>query len=376
MKRDRCTQKLREMIDSGKFSKGMLLPSERVLAAELGVSRITLRKALEPLVQEGVLENQPGRGTLVSETPSGDEQLKLGWKIIALLLPDISNRFFGEVAESIEYAALQRGYQILLCNSRHRVHLEEFHIRNLVQRRVDGVILAHDPHEEVPKALSQLQQAGIPTVLLFTSAEKSECDSVVLDDRAGVEQALRYLWSLGHRRIGFCRPLAGEKPHIRETYFQEAMARNGWRVPAEHILDVVGRPEDEFAATVKSLHGKTDGPTAFLCGNDHVALMLVRQANSLGIEIPRQLSIVGFDNLRFVEHLPVPLTTVDQPKQAMGRRAAEILFERISEGPQSVPHHEVFTPHLVIRESCSVPQPVFDRATRPADVIGGAQNEL
>lgn len=360
------------MIDSGKLTKGALLPSERTLAAELGVSRVTLRKALEPLVQEGILESQPGRGTLVADLVSNDEQ---GWKIIALLLPDISNRFFGEVAESIEYAALQRGYQILLCNSRHRVHLEEFHIRNLVQRRVDGVILAHDPHEETPKALAQLRQAGIPTVLLFTSAEKSEFDSVVLDDRAGVDQALRYLWSLGHRRIGFCRPLAGGKPHIRETYFLEAMARNGRKVPEEHILDVAGRPEDEVAAALRRFRRKADAPTAFLCGNDHVALMLVRQANSAGIEIPRELSIVGFDNLRFVEHLPVPLTTVDQPKQAMGRRAAEILFERISEGPQSVPHHEIFTPHLVIRESCSVPRAVFDRTMKPAE-LRGVKSEL
>lgn len=373
MKRNLCTQKLREMIDSGRFVKGTLLPSERMLAAELGVSRITIRKALEPLVQDGILENQPGRGTLVSEGTS-DEAAKLGWKIIALLLPDISNRFFGEVAESIEYAALQRGYQILLCNSRHRPHLEEFHIRNLVQRKVDGVILAHDPHEEMPSSFAQLEQARIPTVLLFTSARQSDCDSVVLDDRAGVDQALRYLFSLGHKRIGFCRPLAG-RPHMRETYFLEGMARHDLRVPPEHVLDIVGKPENDIAAALKVLRRGPNAPTAFLCGNDHVALMLVKQANAVGIQIPVDLSIVGFDNLRFVEHLAVPLTTVDQPKQTMGRRAAEMLFERISEGPQSAPRHEVFTPHLVIRESCSVVWSPVGRGMRKPEIIAGIHEE-
>jgi GntR family transcriptional regulator, arabinose operon transcriptional repressor len=329
-----------------------LLPTERSLADQLGVSRPTLRRALEPLVQEGLLETQPGRGNLVPEKPLGDSD-RADWKVLALVLPDIANRFFSEVAESIEYAALQRGYQILLCNSRHQPHLEEFHIRQIVTHRVKGVILAHDPHQEVTGSLELLQNAGIPMVLLFSTAREADCDSVVLDDRGGVEQALRYLCSLGHRRIAFCRPLPGPRPHPRETHFRDFMERNDG-LSGDAILDVVGRPDEEVQARLRTVLRGSEAPTACLAGNDHAALILMTNLAALDIVVPDEFSVIGFDNLRYVQHLPVPLTTIDQPKQEMGRRAAEMLFERMDVGSRVPFRNEVFTPHLVIRESCSL----------------------
>lgn len=356
MKREQITQTLRERIEKGVFPRGSLLPSERHLATELGVSRLTLRRAIEPLVQDGTLENQPGRGTLVPDT-NGDDAARLPWKIMALVLPDISNRFFAEVAESVEYAALQQGYQILLCNSRHQPHLEEFHLRQLAERGVDGVLFSHDPHLEMPKAFARLEAAGIPTVVLFTAERLPNCDSIALDDRAGVEQALRYLMSLGHRRIGFVRPVAAGLVHLRETHYKDFLQQQQLCSPDASIIDILDRDETTIRKELEKLlnPNNLDRPTAFLCGNDHVALMLMKQTGALGLKIPQDLSIVGFDNLRFVEHLSVPLTTVDQPKQEMGRRAAEMLFERINTKATTPPRHEVFRPHLVIRDSCAIP---------------------
>jgi LacI family transcriptional regulator len=306
------------------------------------------------LVQEGLLENVPGRGTLVPDNAmAGDAAARSDWKILALVLPDIANRFFSEVAESIEYTALQRGYQVLLCNSRHQPHLEEFHIRQIVTHRVKGVILAHDPHQEVSGSLELLHRAGIPTVLLFSTAREADCDSVVLDDRAGVEQALRYLTSLGHRRIAFCRPLPGPRPHPREIYFQEFM-RRGDESCSDSYLEVAGKSDGEIQQALRALLDREQAPTACLAGNDNVALMLMTNLAALNVEVPESFSVVGFDNLRFVQHLPVPLTTIDQPKHEMGRRAAELLFDRIQAGPNLACRHDVFTPHLIIRESCSM----------------------
>jgi len=356
MKREQITLALRERIENGIFPRGTLLPSERHLAAELGVSRLTLRRAIARLVNDGTLENQPGRGTLVPDT-SGDDTARLPWKIMALVLPDISNRFFAEVAESVEYAALQQGYQILLCNSRHQPHLEEFHLRQLAEHGVDGVIFSHDPHLQMPKAFARLEAAGIPTVVLFTGDLTPNCDSIALDDRAGVEQALRYLFSLGHRRIGFVRPIAAGLVHLRETHYQGFLQQHQLTIPEASIIDIWNRDENTVRKELRTLLSPKNPhhPTAFLCGNDHVALMLMKQAGSLGLRIPQDLSIVGFDNLRFVEHLSVPLTTVDQPKQEMGRRAAEMLFERINTKATTSPRHEVFRPHLILRDSCAVP---------------------
>ncbi|HMF79116.1 MAG TPA: substrate-binding domain-containing protein [Bryobacteraceae bacterium] len=284
---------------------------------------------------------------------SPGETVRTDWKVLAVLLPDIANRFFSEVAESIEYTALQRGYQILLCNSRHQSNLEEFHIRQIVTHRVKGVILAHDPNQEVPHSLKLLREAGIPAVLLFSTTREADCDSVVLDDRAGVEQALRYLFSLGHRRIAFCRPLLGPRPHPREMHYRDLMSH--FELPTSQcIIDVVGRSDNEIQASLRVLLSQPDAPTACLAGNDNVALMLTKNLAAANVSVPEAFSVVGFDNLRFVEHLPVPLTTIDQPKQEMGRRAAEMLLERIDGLSGAAFRQEIFTPHLVIRESCSV----------------------
>jgi DNA-binding LacI/PurR family transcriptional regulator len=361
VKRAQVTETVRKWILSGRLPKGVLLPPERILAKELGVSRPTLRRALEPLVNEGVLENQPGRGTLVAEFAAGVDDVRPDWKVLALMLPDISNRFFIELAESVEYSALQRGYQLLLCNSRHQAHLEEFHIRQIVTHRVKGVILAHDPHQEASAALDLLHDAAIPAVLLFSTARQAECDSVVLDDRAGVEQALRYLASLGHRRIAFCRPLPGPRPHPRETYFGDFVRRNN-SLDGSCRLDVVGRTDEAIQGDLRAILAREDAPTACLAGNDNAALILMTALSALKVAVPEAFSIAGFDNLRYVQHLPVPLTTIDQPKQEMGRRAAELLFERIQAGPTLPARHEVFTPHLIIRESCAVPRPAIPQA--------------
>jgi DNA-binding LacI/PurR family transcriptional regulator len=352
MKRSQVTETIREWIQNGKLERGVLLPSERILAEQLGVSRPTLRRAIEPLVQEGTLENQPGRGTFLPEVAAPADS-RPDWRILALVLPDIANRFFSEVAESIEYTALQRGYQVLLCNSRHQPHLEEFHIRQIVTHRVKGVILAHDPHQEVSGSLDLLRRAGIPTVLLFSTAREADCDSVVLDDRAGVEQALRYLTSLGHRRIAFCRPLPGREPHPREIHFRNFMKR-GDDLDGTCVFDIVGKPDPEIQEILRHDLGRYGSPTACLAGNDNAALLLMTSLAAMNIPVPESFSVVGFDNLRYVQHLPVPLTTIDQPKQEMGRRAAELLLERIQTGPQLAARQEVFTPHLIIRESCSM----------------------
>ena len=336
------------------------MPSERTLAAELGVSRPTLRRALEPLVEEGLLQNHPGMGTSVAGSDEDDEADRT-WKILALLLPDITNRFFSEVTEAIEYTALQRGYQLLLCNSRHQIHLEEFHIRQLVERRVDGVVLAHDPYQDMPASINLLHEAGIPTVLLFSSPHHVNYDSVILDDRAGVDQGMRYLTSLGHRQIAFCRPVPGARPHPRELEYRELMHALG---VAPCVLELLGVEDSEVQRILSELLSAKQPPTAFFAGNDHMAVLLMKHLGALGVEVPGQVSVLGFDNLRVSENLPVPLTTIDQPKQEMGRRAVELLFERMAAGPAMPMRREVFSPHLIIRNSCGVA--AFKRATATA----------
>jgi LacI family transcriptional regulator len=273
---------------------------------------------------------------------------------LGLVLPEFENRFYTEITEAIEYTAQQRGYQVLLCNSRHQPAIEEAHIRLLAEQKVNGVLLAHDPSMPFPPAARMLHDEHIPYVALFTAPAAVSCDSVMVDEYAGITQMLRYLVSLGHRQIAFCRPIAADRPHPRETAYRQFMQQNGWDVP-DHFLvphEAVHNPGGREA--LRALLARDPAPTALLAGNDRTALLVMKHMAELGISVPQEISVAGFDNLRFTEHLGVPLTTIDQPKREMGRRATELLLERIEFSVASAPRVEVFQPHLIIRESCGV----------------------
>jgi LacI family transcriptional regulator len=361
LKHEQITQQLRERLQQEVYETGDFLPAERLLAEEFGVSRPTLRKALEPLVEAGALVNLPGIGTRVASTNAStngtqksfhmEAVARTDWRIIALLLPDITNRFFIEVTEAIEYTALQRGYQLLLCNSRHQGSLEAVHLRQLAERGVDGVIIGHDPNQEPPETLRLLEEAGIPFVFLFSNPRAARYDSVVLDEQSGVQQALKYLFSLGHREIAYCRT-AGIVPHPRETAYRTILEEQGLTVRESHILPFEKLEGAAGLEAVRKLLAAKPKPTAVFAGNDHSALLLLKHLAALNVRVPEDLSVIGFDNLSFTEHLTTPLTTVDQPKQEMGRRAVELLLERITFPLTAEPRREVLHPHLIIRESC------------------------
>jgi LacI family transcriptional regulator len=353
-KKEEIHRELTARLEKGVYAPGNFLPPERLLAEEFKISRPTLRKALEPLVAAGLLVIHPGIGTRVAVPGQDEKALPKSRQIIGLLQPDITDQFYSELTESIEYCALHRGYHLLLCNSWHQLAIEELHIRHLANRPVSGVILAHGPQLRMPTAVSLLDAAGIPYVLLFSSPGEVACDSVMVDDRSGVEQIMRYLLSLGHRHVAFCRAVPGEQPHPREREYHRFMAQNNLPVAPHFVVPFESLSDTACRATLERLFQQLPRPTALFCCNDHLAMVVMKHLSDLGIKVPQEVSVAGFDNLRFTEHLPVPLTTVDQPTQEMGRRAVELLLERV-EVSRDRPHRsEVLHPHLIIRDSCAM----------------------
>jgi LacI family transcriptional regulator len=357
LKQEEVTAALRARIAAGQYRSGELIPPERALAEEFGVARPTLRKALDPLILEGLAVKVPGIGTRVTAKEAAAVNGKSRWRVLGLLIPDFSNRFFVEVTEAVEHTALQRGYQLLLCNSRHNAGLEEWHLRQLAERAVDGVVVAHDPYRELPRSLEQLEAASIPFVFLFAAPAEARFDTVVLDERNGVEELMNYLFSMGHRRIAFCRPNEGETRHPRERAFRDIMEAAGHSLPESLVIPLDALTGPRGPAALKRVFSGRNAPTAVFAGNDRTALLLLKQFAQLGISVPDQVSVIGFDNLRFTEDLPVSLTTVDQPKQDMGRRAVELLLEKVELGRSNAPRHEIFRPRLVIRASCGIARP-------------------
>jgi DNA-binding LacI/PurR family transcriptional regulator len=354
LKQEEVTAALRARIAAGQYRSGELIPPERALAEEFQVARPTLRKALDPLIHEGLAIKVPGIGTRVTAKEAAPANGRSRWRVLGLLIPDFNNRFFIEVTEAVEHTALQRGYQLLLCNSRHDAGLEDWHLRQLAERAVDGVVVAHDPYRELPRSLTQLEEAGIPFVFLFAAPGAAAFDTVVLDERSGVDELMNYLFSLGHRRIAFCRPNEGETRHPRERAFRDIMDGAGLALPENQVIPLEALMGPRGSTALKRIFSTRNAPTAVFAGNDRTALLLLKHIAQLGIAVPEQVSVIGFDNLRFTEDLPVGLTTVDQPKQDMGRRAVELLLEKVELGRSSEPRHEIFRPRLVIRASCGI----------------------
>jgi DNA-binding LacI/PurR family transcriptional regulator len=218
---------------------------------------------------------------------------------------------------------------------------------------VAGVILAHDPYMNFPEAAVLLREAAIPYVALFTAPSTVECDSVAVDDFSGVQQAMRYLFALGHKSIGFCRPVRSEVPHPREQAYRQTMQEHSLPVENHFLVTLEMLEERRFAHELGAVLAANPAPTAFVAGNDQTALLMMKRLSSLGRNVPKDISVLGFDNLAFGELLPTALTTVNQPKREMGRRALEILIEHIELPSAPKPRHEVFETYLIIRDSCS-----------------------
>ena len=345
----RLRRRIAEMSGGNDF-----LPSERTLSVELGVSRPVLRRSLRSLLESGELVGHPGIGTRIAPPDSRKRTPSEAPPIIGLLLPDLGSPFFSEITESIEYAALQHGYQVLLCNSQHQLAFEERHLTQLAAQRVSGVILAHDPHMAFPESAVLLREAGIPYVALFTAPSGAECDSVAVDDFSGIDQAIRYLVSLGHKAIGFCRPVHGTAPHPREQAYRKYMLDAGLPQRDHLILPLEILDESSYVQALEAILQSRPSPTAIVAGNDQTALLLMKRLAALGRKVPEQVSVIGFDNLAFTEYLPTALTTVNQPKREMGRRALEILIEHIELASAPTARNEVFETYLIIRDSCAV----------------------
>lgn len=230
-------------------------------------------------------------------------------------------------------------------------------VQRLVEAGVDGVIVP-PPLCDSAQTIGDLDQRGIPVVAVATATPLPEVASVRIDDYAGARAMARHLLELGHTRIGF---IEGDPKHtpaqLRKQAFLDTMAEAGIEVPATHM--VVGmftyRSGLEAARQLLALEPR---PTAIFCSNDDMAAAAMAMAHGMGLRIPDELSIVGFDDTPMATTLWPELTTIRQPVTAMGKAAIALMLERIRdrrEGRERTPRHQVMKFSLVKRQSASAP---------------------
>jgi len=267
---------------------------------------------------------------------------------IGLVIPNVRSLVFPAAIRGIEDTAGQHGYTVVLCNTDENIEKERFYIENLRRRLIDGFIFstARPGHEY----LLDLPSEGVPVVFMIRQLGKS-INTVVLDNEGGAYEATRYMLSRGLKKIALINGSL-ELPLYRHRYegYLRALQEAGAVEPADMVVHGISGWDDGYQV-MKELLEKRHRPDAVFATSDPKAMGIIRAIRDIGLRVPQDISVMGFDNLDFSSQIDPPLTTVAQPFYEMGVRACRRLIQMIEKGQNSRPKVEVLSAQLVIRKS-------------------------
>lgn len=302
------------------------------IAVKAGVSHATVSRALRdhPLVAHQTTTRIKRIAADLDYVPSAlARSLKNGRsKALGVIVSRIDDPYFSEVLQGIEEVLQNEGYAYFLASSNRDFDKEKAIVRIFSEHRVDGVIVCSTPVSKENR--QQLNKFGIPIVLVNNqSADESE-NSIYHDDQFGNRQLTRHLIKLGHTRIGYLgNLLAGRTTKDRLTGFKEEMKANGLSVLDENIFQGPnGRPEGGLVGGEYFLR-LPKPPTAIICFNDMMAVGLIKALRNAKIDVPGDCSVVGFDNISISAYTNPSITTFDQPKHQLGRKAARMMLNTL-----------------------------------------------
>lgn len=268
--------------------------------------------------------------------------------VIGFVVPDATNPFFTELARQVEEVARSHGCVVVFCDAAGDEEREGTYLRNLAEMRVGGVILTSVTTE--PVNLSDLKSVNAPIVLLGDEKHGFGASSVSLDHWRSGYLAMNHLLSLGRREILFAGGPGGRGVlEARYAGSEQAILDHPLGAGVHfHRVDAVGRTVGERAALVDAILAADTRPDAIISGNDMIAIAILNALLRRGIRVPEDIAIVGHDDIEAAHQAVIPITTVRQPIEQLGRLAAELLFR---EGDAPPVRHIVFEPELVVRES-------------------------
>ncbi len=283
------------------------------------------------------------------------QAVRLGrFNTVGLVVPDLHNPYYPVLADYMKTAFQKRKIDLVLEHTGNEFETEQLVFQTMLDRQVDGAVFYLGDSELHREYLGELAQAGLPVVAFAAlTDEPLPVDSVVIDFREGFRQAIDLLVNNGHRRFAFLSALGkGQGDGNRGELFKKLLSEKG--IPSEDVNFVscehqIGSARDAFLELINETEDRR--PTALIAMNDLSAIGAMRAAKEAGLSIPDDLSVVGVDDIPLGAYLPVALTTMAQPIEAMVLEATDLLMKRILKKGKPAATQSVFSTFLKVRES-------------------------
>ncbi len=272
---------------------------------------------------------------------------------VGVLIPDLTNPLFPPIVRGIEDRLGPAGYTPLLVNTDNDPARERSHLEAMLARQIDGLIAATARLDV--ELLAEAAAGGMPLVLVNRSFEDGSVAAVTIDDRKGIGLAVEHVAGLGHRRIGHVAgPQNVSTGHRRYVGFLAAMAEAELDVPPERVSFSAAFTEGEGAQACAAVLAPRPRVTAIVAANDRLAMGCYDTLAAEGLRCPEDVSIVGFNDMPFIDRLRPPLTSVRVPQREIGNAAADLLLAQLSDAAE--PAREILlNPTLVVRGSTGPP---------------------
>jgi LacI family transcriptional regulator len=268
-------------------------------------------------------------------------------KTLGLIIGDILNPFFTELARAVEDEAREAGYTVVIGNADERANQQDHYVRTLLEQRVDGLIIC--PTAEVTPLVEEVSRSGLPLVFLDRTLPGIDVPSVRADGTQAIMELIAHLRTLGHRRIAFISgPGILSTGRERTQAFLAAAAREGLEIPEEYVQAGDFRAASGQALT-SALLDLPEPPEAIFLGDNLMSLGALDEIRRRGLRIPDDIVLASFDDVPWFAHVDPPITAISQPTAELGRRAVRVILDALRGNPaESV----VLPATLVVRESC------------------------
>ena len=311
----------------------------RALAGHNQISNETKNRILKISEELGYSPNTLAQGLVTKQT------FNLG-----LIVSDITNPFFPEVIQGIEESANDLGYRIYLCNTNWSVEKENIYLNRLFTSSVDGIII-FPASDDVSHIINS--KIKIPIVFANHKLKDDACSYVAFNDYEAAKTAVEYLIKLGHKNIAYVGGLETNVSNMeRIRGYQEVMKNHSIELHPNYIVNGEFKQSSGYQLT-KDLLIKNAYPTAIVAGDDVMALGVIQAVEEFGLNVPNDISVIGFDDISYAALDKIQLTTINMPKYEMGKASIQLLMERIHEQSKCKTKFKILETELILRKTCN-----------------------